>query len=693
MNALLTAIRHRVNSRLGFFGLVVILFWLKTLLAYTLDFSLGVSGIYQYFILIINPLATTLIFFGIALYIKKPWWSYLTLLVLHAANTALLYFNVIYYREFTDFMTINTITGFSKVSNGISGSSLALTKGHDVFYWLDIVVLLVLLLARLIKVDKKLLPRRLPWALTSLGVVLFAFNLTLGEIDRPQLLTRTFDRNYIVKYLGIDAYTINDAFKTARNDQVRASASTSDLASVQQYIKQHYAAADPQMFGLAKGRNVIVIHLESFEQFLIDDKIDGKEVTPFLNSLYHDKQTYAFANFFHQVGQGKTSDAENLLETSTYGLPEGSLFSQLGSDNTFQAAPAILQQTQGYSSAVFHGDVASFWNRNNVYKNMGYQNFFDKSYFDAAGDRSIGYGLKDKLLFKDSVKYLEQMQQPFYAKFITVTNHFPFEMDSEDTDFPKADTADSSVNNYFQSAHYLDQSVEEFFAYLKASGLYDKSIIVLYGDHYGISNTRNLDLAPLLGKSADDWTAYDDAQMQRVPFMIHIPGVKTGSVQQQYAGEVDVLPTIEHLLGIKTKRYLQFGTDVFSSQHDQVVAFRDGDWVSPQYTKAAGNVYDQKTGTELTKLTKTQQTQVDDNQNRVTTALRLSDKLNNGNLLRFYTPKGFKPVQPQNYNYTDGFTKLAQLRENLGQKSTSLYSQNHDHSTADLYQTDAPEAK
>ncbi|MGO3380698.1 MAG: hypothetical protein ACTIMD_02380, partial [Loigolactobacillus coryniformis] len=61
MNALLTAIRHRVNSRLGFFGLVVILFWLKTLLAYTLDFSLGVSGIYQYFILLINPLATTLI--------------------------------------------------------------------------------------------------------------------------------------------------------------------------------------------------------------------------------------------------------------------------------------------------------------------------------------------------------------------------------------------------------------------------------------------------------------------------------------------------------------------------------------------------------------------------------------------------------------------------------------------------------
>ena len=75
-------------------------------------------------------------------------------------------------------------------------------------------------------------------------------------------------------------------------------------------------------------------------------------------------------NFFNQVGQGKTSDAENMLETSTYGLSQGSLFATLGNDNTFQAAPAILKQRAGYTSAVFHGNVASFWNRNNVYKNL-----------------------------------------------------------------------------------------------------------------------------------------------------------------------------------------------------------------------------------------------------------------------------------------------------------------------------------
>ncbi|WP_180368574.1 LTA synthase family protein, partial [Oenococcus oeni] len=119
------------------------------------------------------------------------------------------------------------------------------------------------------------------------------------------------------------------------------------------------AKANSKYYGIAKGKNVIIIHLESFQQFSIDQKINGKEVTPFLNSLYHGKDTISFSNFFNEVGQGKTSDAENMLETSTFGLPSGSVFTKYAS-NTFQAMPAIISQRLGYSTAVFHGNVASF---------------------------------------------------------------------------------------------------------------------------------------------------------------------------------------------------------------------------------------------------------------------------------------------------------------------------------------------
>lgn len=686
-------ISNLINTRIGFCALLVVLFWLKTLLAYFVDFSLGANTIYQFLLLLVNPLATTILIFTLAFYFQRSRFFYPVLMGLDALNTLLLYLNVIYYREFTDFMTIATMTGYSKVNQGLSGSSLALTNVHDLFYWADIVIILILMLCKKIKFDPRAISHRLAFAFTSFSLLLFGLNLMFAEFSRPQLLGRTFDRSYIVKYLGIDAFTGYDLVKSQHTESMRKSATRSELDTVKKFTDKHYAKPNPKMYGIAKGRNVIVIHLESFQQFLIDKKVNGQEVTPFLNSLYHGQDTYAFDNFFHQVGQGKTSDAENMLETSTFGLPQGSLFATLGSDNTFQAAPAILNQRAGYTSAVFHGNVASFWNRNNVYKNLGYQYFFDASYYDTSGDKATGYGLKDKLLFNDSIKYLQNLQQPFYVKYLTVTNHFPFELDSEDKDpnFTTTNTGDSTVDNYFVTAHYLDQSLQEFFNYLNKTGLADKSIIMIYGDHYGISNSENTSLASVLGKDPNEWNDFDNAQLQRVPLMFVIPGSGGhGQICHQYGGEIDVLPTLLHLLGISSKRYIQFGTDLFSSQHSQVVAFRNHDFVTPTYTSINNKIYLNSTG-KLAQLTKKQKKQVKKDQELVNKELRLSDSLNQKNLLRFYKPKGFKKVNPQNYNYSNGLKKAKEIEKKKGKKSTSIYSENHDQSTTSDYTTDAPE--
>lgn len=661
------------------------------MLAYFTEFSLGIADPLQAFLVLVNPIATTVFFFSLAFYIRKTNVYYYILLLIDALETVLLYANVIYHREFTDFMTVSTITGYSKVSQGLTGSSLALASWSDVFYWIDIIVILGLFIFHRIQHDERPIKKRTAFAYSSVAIAGFGLNLALAESNRPQLLTRTFDRTYIVKYLGLDAFTIYDGIKDEQTNHQRASAKKSELDTVRDYTSSHYAAPNTKMYGIAKGKNVIVIHLESFQQFLIDKKVNGQEVTPFLNKLYHSNSTYAFKNFFHQVGQGKTSDAENMLETSTYGLSTGSLFSQLGSDNTFQAAPAILNQRANYSSAVFHGNVASFWNRNNTYKNMGYQYFFDASYFDTTGDKSTGYGLKDKLLFKDSVQYLERLQQPFYVKYITVTNHFPFTLDSEDTDFKTTDTSDSAINGYFQTAHYLDQSIQEFYSYLQKAGLLKNSMIVLYGDHYGLSNSENSTLAPLLGKSSSDWTSYDTAQLQRVPFMINMPGTTGGKIESTYGGEIDVLPTILHLLGVSSKRYVQFGTDLFSTQHDTTVAFRNRDFVTPKYTVLNGTIYDSKTGEQI-KSNVTVQKTVDKLQKKVNKELNLSDSLNTKNLLRFYTPKDFKKVDASDYNYADGLEKEIKIQNSLKGKSTSLYSKNGNKTTAEFYETNAPEA-
>lgn len=682
-----------LNTRMGFFTILVILLWLKNIFSYLVEFNLGVENIGEYFILFINPIATSLFLLSIALYVRRKKPAYITMLVIYSLMTLLLFSNVVYYREFSDFITINTMLGVGKVASGLGESAMRLFRPYDFIYWIDLIVIIFAFATKRLKMQERPVRARMAFAVTVFSVVVFSGNLFLAEMARPQLLSRTFSRDYLVKYLGINAFTVYDGVTTYQTNQVRAEASANDLDNVTEYVDSHYAAPNDKTFGIAKGKNVIYIHLESFQQFLIDYKLVDEngaehEVTPFLNSIFHSNSTYSFDNFFHQVGAGKTSDAETLLDNSLFGLSQGSLFSQLGGKNTFQSAPTILDQTQGYTSAVFHGNTGTFWNRNETYKNMGYDYFFDASYYDVTDDNSFQYGLHDKPFFQQSVQYLEHLQQPFYTKFLAVSNHYPYsEFKNEEDGFPRADTDDETINGYFATANYLDTAVEEFFNYLKASGLYENSVIILYGDHYGISNSRNQDLAELVGKSSATWTDYDNAQMQRVPYMIHIPGETNGYVNHTYGGQVDALPTLLHLLGVDTNDYLFLGQDLFSKDHSQVVAFRNGNFMTPEYTYIGGVIYDNRTGLIVSTPSDSLQAKIDDLEQQVETQLSISDQINNGDLLRFYSASNLKEVDPDDYNYLRQGKQLTEEEKEKGDKSTSVYSQNENQSTTDLYET------
>lgn len=691
-----SSIKKFIQTRTGFLVLLVLLYWLKYLFAAYFDFNLGLSDPYQHIILWTSPLGISVLLISIGFYFPKPIVSYIMMLFMDFLDTVLLFANILYYRQFSDFLTIKTIANTGKVASGLGKSAVALLHPSDIIIWLDLIVIIILLCTKKIKIDPKSYGLSTPFAITSVGAFLLGLNIFMAESSRPRLLRNTFDRSYVVKYLGLGTYTAYDAIKSAQTVQVSRNANSADLDKILNYTENNYVSPNKKLFGKEKGKNVIIIHLESFQQFLINLKINGKEVTPFLNSLYRNDHTISFSNFYHQVGLGRTSDAENMLETGTYGISDGSLFTSLGSENTFQAAPQILRQ-KGYTSAVFHGNVGTFWNRNDVYKNLGYNYFFDSNYFSKASSDSIGYGLKDKLLFAESIKYLEQMQQPFYAKYITVTNHIPFSMDSEDLDpsFKTTKTSDTTINNYFQTAHYLDQAVREFFNYLKKSGLYKNTMVVIYGDHYGLSNSEYQALAPVIGESADTWNTFNNIQMQRVPFMIHAPNLK-GYNDNAVSGEIDVLPTLLNLLGVNTKNYVQFGQNLLSPDYQKWIVFRNGTIVSQRYVIVGnkgikGTVYDRASGKQILHFTDKEKVEITELAKKARESLKYSDLLNNHNLLRYYTPTGFIPTDPSQFNYLNNYYKMLEIRKNLGYRSTSLYSQKG--TTTKLYSTDAPELK
>ncbi|WP_290079632.1 LTA synthase family protein [Lactobacillus taiwanensis] len=676
------------KTKLGFFTVVVVFFWIKTYLTYITKFNLGVVGPMQKFLLLINPLPTAILLIGIGLFFKgrKSYWI---MVIIDFLLSLWLFSNILYYREFSDFLSTSIIKTSGSTSDNLGKSIAGITKGTDFLVFLDVVIIVLLIAFKIFKIDVRRLKLKVSLLIEGLAVVLIGTNLTMAQKDRSGLLTRTFDNNYIVKYLGLNAFAVYDGIKTAQNNAIMAKANHSDLKTVQSYIKKNYIAPNPEYYGVAKNKNVLVIHLESFQQFLIDYKWDGKEVTPNLNKLYHANDTISFDNFFNQVGQGKTSDAEMMLENSIFGLQSGSAMSSYGTSNTFESAPAILDQKGGYTSAVMHGGAGSFWNRDNAYKSFGYDYFMPLSYYQNKKGYYSGYGIKDKLFFEQSIKYMEHLPQPFYLKMITVTNHYPYDLDKKNQSIDKTDTGDKTVDGYVQTAHYLDQAVGELMSYLKKSGLEKNTLIMLYGDHYGISGNHHKASAQLLDK--DSFNNFDNLQFQRVPLMFHMPGLK-GGINHTYGGEIDVRPTLFNLLGINDQNMIQFGHSLLAKNAPQIVAQRNGDFITPKYSRVEGSYYYTKSGKRITHPDKKVKAQLASISNTVTTELSLSDRVITGNLLRFYRPDDFKYVKRKNYSYKKS-ESLKRLKKAEKKSKNSLWYQKGKKSTQSDFKTDAPELK
>ncbi|MBI5971776.1 lipoteichoic acid synthase [Staphylococcus caledonicus] len=631
-------------SLFAFFLLTVITVTLKTYFSYYVDFSLGVKGLVQNLILLMNPYSLIALILSVFLFFKgkKAYWF---IFIGGFLLTFLLYANVVYFRFFSDFLTFSTLNQASNVES-MGGALGASFKWYDFVYFLDTIVYLFILIFKSSWLDKRVFSKKFVPVVMAASVALFFLNLAFAETDRPELLTRTFDHKYLVKYLGPYNFTVYDGVKTIQNNQQKALASEDDLTKVLNYTKQKNTTPNPEYYGAGKKKNIIKIHLESFQTFLINKKVNGKEVTPFLNKLSTGNEEFRYyPNFFHQTGQGKTSDAEFTMDNSLYGLPQGSAYSLKG-DNTYQSLPAILDQKQGYTSNVMHGDYKTFWNRDQIYKQFGIDKFYDATYYDMSDDNIVNLGLKDKPFFKASADYQSKMKEPFYSHMITLTNHYPFTLDAKDADIDKPNTGDSTVDGYIQTAHYLDQALEEYVTDLKKKGLYDDSVIMIYGDHYGISENHNNAMEKLLGEKITPAKFMD---LNRTGFWLKIPG-KEGTVDKTYAGQMDVMPTILHLAGIDSKNYLMFGTDMLSKDHNDVVPFRNGDFITKGYKYVNGKAYSNKTN----ELLETPPKDLEKNKKQVEKDLEMSDNVLNGDLFRFYNNPDFKKVNPSKYEYKTG---------------------------------------
>ncbi|MGN7479415.1 LTA synthase family protein [Solibacillus silvestris] len=620
-------------------AIAVIATWIKTVIVYETSFDMKMENAMQLLILIINPLSFLLFFYGLALFLKSQKARNRYIVGGSILLAFVLYGNVAFYRFYNDFVTLPVLFQTSNFGE-LGTSAAAIINWTDIFYFVDVVFILIAV-KLLPKAQDNLFPvrkdaRKAYFVMTA--AVLF-LNLGLAETERPQLLTRAFDRELLVKNIGTYNYHLYDVYVQSKSSAQRALADGSELVEVNNYVRANQAEPNIEMLGKYEGRNIIAVSLESLQTFVINNEMNGEVITPFLNSLTNDKDTYYFSDFYHQTGLGKTSDSEFIFENSLYGLGRGAVFFTHG-ENTYNSFAERLGEN-GYFTNVMHANNKSFWNRDMIYKSFNLDKFYDIESYNVTEETSVNWGLKDIPFFEQSAALMKEMPQPFYSRLITLTNHYPFYLDPEDILIPEYDSNSGTLNRYFQTVRYLDESVKEFFDDLKEQGLYENSIIVMYGDHYGISENHNKAMAKYLNK--EEITPYDSALLQAVPLYIHIPGSNDGQVMDNVAGQLDIRPTLLHLLGIDTSRDMQLGADLFSEEHEDFVIFRDGRFITDSFVYAGEVCYDRASGEEIG--IESCQPYID----RATQELQYSDQIINGDLLRFYDSETGNLLTDSNY--------------------------------------------
>lgn len=619
--------RKTFFSKISFMLIAILLMWLKMYAVYKTSFHIKIDNLTQEFILFINPLSFLLLIFGLSLFLKgKNRNRYI--IAMSCLVTFVLLANMVFYRFYNDFLTIPVL--FQTSNMGDLGSSIGtLLEPTDLLLAVDIAVLIWLHIRQ--KAFQSDIPstknERAAYFLFVASV--YFFNLGLSEAERPQLLTRSFDREMLVKNISLFNFHIYDGVLQSKQSAQRALADSNSLTEIENYVTANAKDANKRLFGAAKGRNVILVSLESTQSFVINEKLNGEEITPFLNDFI--KQSYNFNNVYHQTGQGKTSDSEFIVDNSLYPLGRGAVFFT-NAGNQYMAAPEILKNS-GYYSAVLHANNKSFWNRDLMYDSFGYDSFFDINSYDVTDENSVGWGLKDKEFFEQSSELMKNLPQPFYSRLITLTNHFPFDLDEEDQLIDEYDSSSQTLNKYFPTVRYQDEALKRFIEKLKEDGLYDNSVIVLYGDHYGISENHNEAMGQFLGKEI---TPFEEVQLQKVPLVIHIPGITDKKPQtiETVGGQIDIRPTLMNLLGIDTKDQIQFGNDLLSDEKLDFTVLRDGSFITDQVVYTDGACYDKETGKPLEETK-----QCEAFADKAKQELSLSDEIIYGDLLRFYDQK------------------------------------------------------
>ena len=539
------------------------------------------------------------------------YWYFITILC-----TLVCVVNSVYYTFYSSYASVSLLS-IAKYGDAVSDAIWDIIKFKDLSY----IILPICLLFTYFQLAKKRYfienenrnksPKKAVSSLIFAALVGGVFASTLNSTDISRI-AKQWNREYIVTKYGIYIYQINDVIKSIEPKISALFGYDEALKRFNDYfIDKSDTAKKNKYTNVLEGKNVLSIHLESIQNFVIGLELNGELVAPNLTKLA--ESGLYFNNFYTQVSVGTSSDSEFTLSTGLMPANNGTAF--VSYFNRKYISMGSLLKEKGYYNASMHGNVASYWNRNVMHKSLGYNEIIGKSEYEI--DEWIGLGIADKSFFRQSVDKLKKIRSEHdksYVTMIMLTNHTPFDIEEYvEVDYDvtmKVTEKDANgrdvvneypylegtkLGRYLKSVHYADEALGELMDKLEEEGILDDTVIVLYGDHdarlpkddFQLFYNYDYKIDGLIEKDDPNYKVFESYEYElnrSTPFIIwtkekKIKGVSMDKEITTVMGMYDVLPTLGNMLGIYNKYAL--GHDMFSLEdNDNIVVFPTGNWLT-----------------------------------------------------------------------------------------------------------------
>ena len=409
---------------------------------------------------------------------------------------------------------------------------------------------------------------------------------------------KLWNRPIVVENFGLTTYHLVDSVKSA-SLFVNFAISDQDYERFVEYF-QNREKVENEYTNIFKDKNIIVIHAESIENFVINRSLNGREITPNINRLAN--SGFYYRNTYPQQSVGTSSDTEFVFASSLLPVNNGTIF-LTHFDRTYMTTQKLLVEN-GYHTVSMHGNNGWFWNRNVMHPQLGFKEFLDLNYYAGYPEsEDIGLGISDKAFFEKSMEYLieiDQSDSPYYAHLITLTNHTPWadtekyvvvDENGEEYIFDCGEELqDKQLCRYFQAVHYADYAIGYFIEMLGQFEMLDDTIIVLYGDHPANLKPNELEMFYELSDDNEVTLDYITYQaQQQVPFIIWSEDIEEPQTFNQTIGILDAAPILQNMLGVHNpfnlgsdypyeREYQAIDPEGVNPYDHHIVPFVNGDW-------------------------------------------------------------------------------------------------------------------